>query len=72
MIFKFGVLKYFAMFIGKTLCWSIFSIQLKAFKLATLLKRDSNPGVFQEYCEIFKNSFFYRIPLVATSGIKVL
>ena len=34
---------------------------------ATLLKRDSGTGVFCEFCEIFKNTFFHRIPLVAIS-----
>ena len=30
------------------------------WKLATLLKKDSNTGVACEYCEIFKNSFFLQ------------
>ena len=36
---------------------------------ATLLKRESNIGAFLscEYCEIFKDSFFYRTPVVAAS-----
>ena len=38
-IYKKSVLKNFAMFIGKRLYW----------RLATLLKRDSNAGVF--FCE---------------------
>ena len=34
---------------------------------ATLLKRDSNTGVFCETLKIFKNTFFYRIsPVVAS------
>ena len=37
------------------------------WKLATLLKKDSNTGVACEYCEIFKNSFFYRTLLEAAS-----
>ena len=36
------VLKNFAIFTGKHLCWSLFLMQL----LSTLLKRDSNTGVF--------------------------
>ena len=36
----------------------------------SLLKGDFNTGVSCEYCEIFKNSFFYRTPLVAASGIE--
>ena len=30
----------------KHLCWGLFSIILQAFRPATLLKRDSNTGVF--------------------------
>ena len=69
---KIGVLKYFAIVIGKHLSLSLFLIKLQAFKPATLLKRDSNtrpatllkgdpnPGVFCEYCEIFKNTYFKK------------
>ena len=42
-------------FTGKHLRWNPFSIKLKAFKLATLLKRDSKRGVF---LQIFKNIYF--------------
>ena len=54
--FKIGVLKIFAIFTGKHLCWSLF-----------LIKRDSNTGVFPWILQIFKNSFFYRTPPVAAS-----
>ena len=43
---KKAALKNFAIFTGKQLCWSLFLIKLQAFRLATLLKRDSNTGVF--------------------------
>ena len=33
----------------------------------TLLKKDPNTGVFCEICEILKNTFFYRTPLLAAS-----
>ena len=46
MFFKIGVLKIFANFTGKHLCWSLFLIKLQALKPANLLKRDSNTGVF--------------------------
>ena len=39
-------LKTYAKFKGKHLCWSLFLIKLWAFRPATLLKRDSNTGVF--------------------------
>ena len=40
-----GILKNFANFTGKHLCWSLFLINLQAFRPATLWKRDSI-GVF--------------------------
>ena len=48
MLFKIGVLKHFAIFTGKYLCCSLFLIKLQALGLqtTTLLKRDSNAGVF--------------------------
>ena len=48
----------------KTHCVEVF---LQAFRPATLLKIDSNTCFFCEYCEIFKNNFFYRTLLVAVS-----
>ena len=41
-----GVLKNFANFTGKRLCWSLFFKELQAFRPATLLKRNSYTGVF--------------------------
>ena len=43
---KIGVLKNFANFIGKHLCGSLFNIVLQPWRRTTLLKRDSNTGVF--------------------------
>ena len=45
MFFKIGVLKNFANFTAKHLCWSTFFIKLQAWRAAALLKRDSNTGV---------------------------
>ena len=42
---KKGLLKNFANFTGKHLCWSLFLIELLDF-IKTLSKRDSNTGVF--------------------------
>ena len=75
MFFKIDVLKNFANFTGKHLCWSLFSIQLQALRSAPLLKRDfnmldSNVMTYMfscEICEIFKITFFYRTPPVAAS-----
>ena len=58
-------LKNLAIFTGKHLCWHLLSMTLQAFSPATLLK---GLQVFScEYCEIFKNSFFHRAPLVTAS-----
>ena len=46
MFFKIVVLKNFAKFTRKHLCWSLFSIKLQALRPATLLKRDSDTGAF--------------------------
>ena len=41
-----GVLKNFAIFTGKHVCWSHFFIKLQALRPANLLKKDSNKSVF--------------------------
>ena len=46
MFFKIAVLKNFANFTGRQLCWSLFLITFQALIPATLLKRDTNTGVF--------------------------
>ena len=46
-------------------CWNLFSNKVAGLRSATLFKKDSNTCVFLESYNIFKNSFFYRIPLVA-------
>ena len=43
---KKAVLKNFAIFTGKRLCWGLFLIKLQVSRPATLLKRDSNTGNF--------------------------
>ena len=44
-VHQIDVLKNFANFTGKHLCWSLFLIRLQG-RPATLLKRDSNKDVF--------------------------
>ena len=44
--FKIRVLKNFANFTGKDLCWSFLLIKWQGQKPATLLKMDSKTGVF--------------------------
>ena len=52
---KEAVLKNFAIFTGKQLCWKL---QLCLSVGATLLKSDSKPLFSCEYCKIFKNTYF--------------
>ena len=51
---------------GKHLCLSHFSIKLQATH-ATLLKKDSNTGAFQQILQNFKEHLFHRTPPVAAS-----
>ena len=56
-----GVLKSFAKFTGKHLCWRL------------LFKKESSTQVFPcEFCEIFRNTFFYRTPPMAASALASL
>ena len=55
MFFEIGVLKNFAIFRGKHLCWSVFLIKLQACNFPVNIAKN------------FKNSFFYKTPLVAAS-----
>ena len=55
---KRGVLKNFANFTGKHLCWSLFLIMLQSFNPATFLKRDSNTGVLLWSLGNFQNVYF--------------
>ena len=43
---KQPVVKIFAIFLGRRLCWSHIFIKLQVVRPATLSKRDSNTGVF--------------------------
>ena len=64
MIFTIGVLKHFAIFTRKHLCWSYFLIKS--------LKRDSNIDVFLEYCKIFKNPYFEELLRTAASVLLII
>ena len=50
------VLQNFAKFTGKNLCWSLFLIKLTMAQVFSY-----------EFCEILKNTFFYRTPPAAAS-----
>ena len=54
------VLKNFANFTGKHLCWSLFFKKLQAFRSAALLKRDSYTGVFLSNLRNLKNTYFEK------------
>ena len=58
-ICKKGVLKNFSKFTGKHLFWSLFFAGLRLSKKETLAQ------VFScQFCEFYKNTFFYGIPPV--------
>ena len=53
MLFKISILKNFAIFTGKHLCWDHYLIKLQAFRPTTLLKR------LQHRCFHENNEFFF-------------
>ena len=71
-LIKISVLKNFAIFTEKHLCWSLFLRNLQVLKPASLLKEHSNTDVFLWILQSFKNSLFYKTPLVAASVIETL
>ena len=58
-----GVLKNFAKFTGKHLCWSLFLIKLH------LQIYYSTHAFSCEICEIVKKTFFHRTPPVVASSV---
>ena len=52
------VLKNFANFTGKHLCWSLFFTRLQVFRTATLLKKAPTQLFSYEIWEILKNTCF--------------
>ena len=65
---KKGVLRNFAKLTGKHLCLSLFFNKVTGLRSATLLKKTLAQVFSREFCEIFKNTFFYRTPPVAASA----
>ena len=62
-IFEISVLKYFAIFTGKHLCWSLWKPEG-----LQLYQKQTPTHVFScKYCNIFKDSFLYRTPPVNAS-----
>ena len=68
MFFKIGVLKSFANFTGKHLCWSLFLKNLQAEGLQLYLKKCLTQVFSCEVCKIFAKIFFYKTPPVAASS----
>ena len=68
MFFEIGVLKSFANFIGKHLCWSLLFKKLAGSRPAALLKKASTQAFSCEVSKIFKNTVFYRTPPVTASA----
>ena len=67
---KKGVLRNFAKFTGKHLCQSLFFNKV-AGAACNFIKKETLTQVFScEFCEISKNTFSQRTPLVAASGKK--
>ena len=68
MFCKKGVLRNFAKFTGKHLFQSLFFNKLAGLRPETFFKKESLAQVFScEFCEISKNTFFYRIPPAVAS-----
>ena len=64
---KKDALENFTKFTGKHLCQSLFFNKVPGITPATLLKKRLAQVFSCEFCEIFKNTFFYRTSPVAAS-----
>ena len=64
MFCKIGVLKIFAIFTGKHMCWSLLLIKLQDWILEFSLRRDSNRGASYEYWEIFKSNILPKFDVL--------
>ena len=65
MWFKIGVLKIFAIFTGKYLCWSLFLIKL--LNLLNFIKRRLQRRCFPVNIAKFLRTLFFRLSTVAAS-----
>ena len=71
-LYKKGVLRNFAKFTGKQLCRSFFLNKVADLRPATLLKKTLAQVFSCEFCEIYKNTFFHKTPLVAASALSYI
>ena len=69
MFHKKAVLKNFALFTEKHLCWNLLFNKNAGLQNPSFLKRDSNISVFCEHWEIFKNTYFQEYLGTAASEI---
>ena len=61
--YKKVVLRHFAKFTGTHLCQSLFFNKVAGLRPATLLNKKTFAQLCScEFCEIFKNTVFYRTP----------
>ena len=60
MFFKIGVLKNFAIFTRKHLCWSLFLTKLQTCGPATELKSNSSTGIFLRLLQNLKEHLFCK------------
>ena len=72
MFFKIGVLKNFAIFAGKQICWSNLLIKLQAWRSAILLKETLTLVFSCEYCKIFNNTYFEKHLRTADSVLLIM
>ena len=60
MLYKIVVLKNFANSTGKHLCWNLFLKKVAGWRPATLLKTDSDTGVFLRISQFFLKTSFLQ------------
>ena len=66
--FKY-VLKTFAMFTGKHVCWSLFLIKFQVLKACNFIKKRLQHSCFPvNIAKFFRMAFFYRTPTVPVSS----
>ena len=68
---KKDALRNFPKFTGKHLCLRLFFNKVADLRSSNFIKRESQAQVFScEFCEIFKNTFFYRtLPVAAPQAL---
>ena len=67
--FKIGVLKTFAMFTGKHVCWNLFLIKCYCLNDYNFIKKKLQHRCFPvNIAKLFRAAFFYRAPPVPASS----